>query len=96
MKLRHNERVDRRRRVRVVVYVDPVALGELDAIAALRDPSPSRSALVCEAIGWMVAKEAAWLQRRRVYKRRADLRQLERQELRELRDAYNATFEELG
>ena len=91
--LRFNERIDRRRRVRIVVYVDPLALAELDAIGAHRDPSPSRSALIGEAIAWMVAKEAAWLHRKRFLARRHQLRQQERQALREIRDAYNATFD---
>lgn len=89
MTARFNERVDRRRRVRVVVYLDPVALGELEAIGAHRDPSPSRSALVGEAVAWMVAKESAWLHRRRLYARRRELRQLEHTELARIQARYD-------
>jgi hypothetical protein len=47
--------------VRVVVYLELVALEDLELLVRYRRGGSTRSAIVREAIGWLRAREAAWL-----------------------------------
>ena len=51
------------RRIRVVVWLDAGSLERLETIVRHRRGPRSRSAVVREAVGWLLAREAAWLLR---------------------------------
>jgi hypothetical protein len=65
-------------RIRVVVYLEPRALEDLELLVRYGRGPHTRSAIVREAIDWLRAKEAAWLLG---YRRQAERRQRERDEL---------------
>lgn len=51
-------------RQRVVVWLDVDQVAALEAIVRHRRPGPrSRSAVVREAVGWLLVREAVWLLR---------------------------------
>lgn len=58
-------RFDDRPRVRIVVWLDAQAVDDLADIIAFRRGRQSRSAVVREAVTWLLAKQAAWLLRER-------------------------------
>jgi hypothetical protein len=60
----------------VVVWLDRRSLEELEVIIEYRHGRKSRSAVVREAVDWLLTKEAGWLLRRR---RQDELREREAQ-----------------